>query len=68
MSLLTFTYLRDGEVVFTGFDDTRRAVQDYANRLASRTNPHYADEVHVWFALPEEPDSRPPDAIARVPR
>lgn len=67
MSLVTFVYLRAGQVLFTGFDDTMRTPQDYTDRLAARTNPDYADEVHVWFARPEEPVTRQPDAIARVP-
>lgn len=67
MSLVTFVYLRAGQVMFTGFDETQRTPQDYAVRLAASTNPDYADEVHVWFARSEEPDSREPDAIVRVP-
>jgi len=68
MSLVTFTYMRAGESVFTGFDTSQRTPEDYATRMAARTNPNYADEVHVWFALAGEPDFREPDAIARVPK
>jgi hypothetical protein len=67
MSLVTFVYLRAGHVLYTGFDNTRRTPQDYADRLAARTNPAYADEVHVWLARSDEPDSRQPDAIAQIP-
>lgn len=68
MSLVTFAYMRAGQDVFTGYDETMRTPQDYADRLAARTNPNYADEVHVWFARQDEPDTRHPDAIARVPK
>lgn len=69
MNLLTFCYLRNGEVVFEGYDETHRTAQDYATRLAARTNPDYADEVHVWFGRSvDDAESDGPDAIAKVPR
>ena len=68
MSLVTYHLMRNGKVVWTDFDETGRTPQDYAERIAEHTNSDYADEVHVWFAREEEPDSRCPDAIARIPR
>jgi hypothetical protein len=68
MSLVTFAFMRAGQDVFTGYDQTTRAPQEYADLVAARTNPGYADEVHVWFAQEDEPDVRRPDAIAKVPR
>jgi hypothetical protein len=60
----TFRYLRAGEMLFEGFEQTDHTVQDYADWKAVRTNPRYADTVQVWFG---PLDDRDPDATAEVP-
>ena len=62
--IATFQYVRDGELVFTGFEPTDLPAHIYADRKAARTNPDYADEVWVWFGYLNEGD---PDAIGQVP-
>ncbi|BAL87197.1 hypothetical protein AMIS_19770 [Actinoplanes missouriensis 431] len=64
MSIATFRYYRDGKPGFTGYDTTNLTAQQYADRKAARTNPDYADQVHVWFGYADESS---PDAVAEVP-
>jgi hypothetical protein len=66
VTYVTYHFMRAGQVVWTGFDETRRDPQEYAERIAASTSRTYADEVHVFFAREEEPDFRQPDATARV--
>jgi hypothetical protein len=65
-NLVTYHLMRGGKVQFTGFDESARTPQEFAESVAGHTNRDYADEIHVWFARDEEPDAREPDAIARV--
>jgi hypothetical protein len=67
MTYVTYHLMYAGQVAWTGFDETQRTPQEYAERIAASTSRTYADEVHVWFARDKEPDAREPDAIARVP-
>ncbi len=61
----TFRYVRDGQVLFEGYEQTHRTAQEYATWKAARTNPRYADTVQVWFGWVL--DDRDPDATAEVP-
>ncbi len=63
MNIATFQYVRDGQILFTGYEATDRTAQDFADRKAARTNPNYADTVLVWFGYHFEGD---PDAKAEV--
>lgn len=64
MSVATYRNVRDGQVLFTGYDTTDLTAQQYADRRAKYTNPDYCDQIHVWFGYADESG---PDAIAQVP-
>jgi hypothetical protein len=66
VTYVTYHLMHAGQVVWTNYAETQRTPQEYAECIAASTSRTYADEVHVFFGREEVPDSRQPDATARV--